>query len=401
MCSLYKKGMSNGVIIPVELAQRIVDTAMRMVHRNVNIMNREGIIIATGHQHRQNTFHKGAKDVVETGSGVEIYPDELLLYPGALQGVNLPIELDEQVVGVIGVFGHPDEVRDTGRLVKMITELILERDLMQREMHSKSRLREQLIDIAVTSHIHELTPKLKRIAKGLGISLTVPRVVILADIAAMIAKLADEYGQSDLVAERVEDIITQNVQHSGLFSEHDVVAVVEDRIIILKAFASTFDEQSLYRWVLECRSFLSLNLGGAQKCGVGAIAHSAIDYHPSYRQASFCLNHCSEDEQVRSIYDKDLLVQYMLGEASNASSRLAFKEMVKRFELFTGTSPEVKRTIKTLLDSNNDINNTAARLHIHRNTLFYRLDRLEAETGLNPYRRLDDVVLCRLLLLHG
>ncbi|MBP2667135.1 MAG: putative sugar diacid recognition, partial [Firmicutes bacterium] len=47
------------MIISEELAQRIVDSAMLLVHRNVNIMNREGVIIATGHPHRRRTFHKG------------------------------------------------------------------------------------------------------------------------------------------------------------------------------------------------------------------------------------------------------------------------------------------------------------------------------------------------------
>lgn len=110
---------------------------MHAVHRNVNIMNRDGVIIATGHPHRKYTDHRGAQLVIETGIAVEIFPNELDRYPGALEGINLPIFLEGQIIGVIGVYGHPDEVRNTGHLIKMITELIVERELVNRETRSR------------------------------------------------------------------------------------------------------------------------------------------------------------------------------------------------------------------------------------------------------------------------
>ena len=80
------------MLVNEDLAQRIVDSTMSLVHRNVNIMNRDGMIIATGHPLRLHTFHKGAKDVIETGMVIEIYPEQLSQYPGALQGIKLPID---------------------------------------------------------------------------------------------------------------------------------------------------------------------------------------------------------------------------------------------------------------------------------------------------------------------
>ena len=45
------------MLVNEDLAQRIVDSTMSLVHRNVNIMNRDGMIIATGHPLRLHTFH--------------------------------------------------------------------------------------------------------------------------------------------------------------------------------------------------------------------------------------------------------------------------------------------------------------------------------------------------------
>ncbi|GEM_PF-2846155 len=74
-----------------------------------------GRIIGAAQPDRRRTFHKGALDVVESGTAVEIYSGEVPLYPGAREGVNLPITLDGQTVGVIGVTGDPDKVRGQER----------------------------------------------------------------------------------------------------------------------------------------------------------------------------------------------------------------------------------------------------------------------------------------------
>ena len=40
-------------------------------------------------------------------------------------------------------------------------------------------------------------------------------------------------------------------------------------------------------------------------------------------------------------------------------------------------------TARTVLDCGGDIARAAARLHIHRTTLYYRIERIEALTGVN------------------
>lgn len=385
------------MIISAELAQKIVDTAMCMVHRNVNIMDREGIIIATGHPHRQNTFHKGALDVIETGTAIEIYPHELSLYPGALQGVNLPIVLDEQVVGVVGVFGHPDEVRDTGRLVKMITELIFERDLIQRELRSKTRLREELLEVLVMNPAAELNPKIRRIIKALQLNLSLPRAVVIVDVSTMLAKFAAEYGLSELVAERVEESILESILTGHFITAEDVAAVLEDKLIILRTCPGDSCQEQLAQWADNMKKLMP---GGEMfyPAGLGAVARSVNEYNASYNQALFCLKYCQPEKQTRSIYEKDMLVRYASRQALNTPARLALGGIHRRFRQAAKNNPEIQKTLETLLENNLDINATAAKLHIHRNTLLYRLNQINLKIGLDPSHNSDDMILCRLLL---
>lgn len=56
-----------------ELAQKIVRKTMNVLGKNINIMNSQGIITASGDQKRVNTFHEIAGEVIKRK------PEELAL----------------------------------------------------------------------------------------------------------------------------------------------------------------------------------------------------------------------------------------------------------------------------------------------------------------------------------
>lgn len=386
------------MLINSDLAQRIVNSTMSLVNRNVNIMNREGVIIATGHPHRRNTFHKGAKDVIETGIVIEIYPDQLDQYPGALQGINLPIVLEEQVVGVIGVFGVPDEVRDTGKLVKTITELILERELLQEETRSRYRLREQFVETALSVEAASALPKIKRLGKSLNINLSLPRSVSVTNVGPFIKKAVSGYGASELVLERSIEAILVHIDNSGLLCEQDLAVVWDEHLIMLKSFPVSWQPDSLQRWGESLMKSLQELSPEITCCGSGMVATAVIDYSNSYQQAMYCLGKCQPPCRLRTIYDRDLLVGFTFAKSTNSAINTALEPLAGKFHFYLCKKPEGRKTIETLLSSNLNLSNAANLLHLHRNTLMFRLNQFQSITGLDPAHNFEDAVLCRLLL---
>lgn len=386
------------MLINSDLAQRIVNSTMSLVNRNVNIMNREGVIIATGHPHRRNTFHKGAKDVIETGMVIEIYPDQLDQYPGALQGINLPIVLEEQVVGVIGVFGVPDEVRDTGKLVKTITELILERELLQEETRSRYRLREQFVETALSVDAASALPKIKRLGKSLNINFTLPRSVSVTNVGPFIKKAVSGYGTSELVLERSIEAILTHVDHSGLLGEQDLSVVWDEHLIMLKSFPVSWHPDSLQQWGKALMQSLQGLSSEISCCGSGMVATAVIDYSISYQQALYCLGKCQDKQTLRTIYDRELLVKYALVESRGSTLTSALSPLSCQFEGFLAKKSEGAKTLEALLAANLNLSNAANMLHLHRNTLMFRLNQFQNMTGLDPAHNFEDAVLCRILL---
>ena len=61
-------------------------------------------------------------------------------------------------------------------------------------------------------------------------------------------------------------------------------------------------------------------------------------------------------------------------------------------------SDTLRHTLQRLFDCQLNMKETANSLHIHRNTLLYRLENVEELTGLSP-RTFDDAMILRFVLL--
>nr|MDH3152713.1 sugar diacid recognition domain-containing protein [Bacillus licheniformis] len=102
-----------------ELAEEIVERTMSIIRHNINMMDENGVIIASGDRSRIGDEHAGAKDALAAEKVISITPEECSALTGTKPGVNLPIVFHDEIIGVIGITGPPSEVSRYGELVKM------------------------------------------------------------------------------------------------------------------------------------------------------------------------------------------------------------------------------------------------------------------------------------------
>lgn len=96
-----------------ELAKDMVDVTSSLVGgRTINIMNTDGIIVASTERERIGTFHQGAREAVMTGKLVRIHKDQLNRYAGAKEGCNMPLRVNGNIIGVVGIYGNPEEIQE-------------------------------------------------------------------------------------------------------------------------------------------------------------------------------------------------------------------------------------------------------------------------------------------------
>lgn len=68
-------------LITKQLAEQIVQQTMLRLHRNINVMQTNGVILASGDELRVNHIHEGAIEVAKTKSPLRITKDNNHLFP--------------------------------------------------------------------------------------------------------------------------------------------------------------------------------------------------------------------------------------------------------------------------------------------------------------------------------
>ena len=387
------------IIISRELAQSIVDSIMPMAGHNINIMNSEGVIIGSGEPDRINTVHQGAVAVLRSGTMIEIDEGQVACFPGARTGLNWPIVLGGRIVGVVGVSGDPHAVRDTASLVKMVAELLLERESLVEEFRANLLLREQFIQLLLTAKSQENERQITRIAGLLRFQLAVPRVVAVVSMEPFLAGVLQQHEARDLITSRTEEEMAGRLDGSEIFDKkYDLYIFSKKEIIILKHFPEGSAPGAFDVWAHRLRA----ELDPGEKCadwsiGLGGFAQTADQIRTSYREAVFALSYGTKGRTVASIYDFSILADYLLEVTGNIEECLAIRHIKTSITQKMVTKYDMVNTVRGLLDNNLNVSLAAEFLHIHRNTLVFRLEKLRELTSLSPAQSFQHAVISKII----
>jgi carbohydrate diacid regulator len=384
-----------------ELAQNIVNSSMEVLGKNINIMDDSGIILASGDRTRINTFHQGAAEVLETGEILEINGHEEL--EGSVPGINLPIECNGQVIGVVGITGNPDEVRDFGKLVKNTVELMLKESFILQQLHTETKAREHLLHEILQGNLDYDEDFIGK-TKLLGCELFFPLVAIAIDLQEINhIPLLQWLGQTPRHELDLGNIITIAIENliNAKTGNSIITSIGKNRIIILQFIASKFknDDKNTIKIAVEYASKYLEELikayGVKVSVGIGGVAHDIQETCRTYKEACLVLkiaNKLSYEEAIHCWHDIGL---GLLMEATSRDMAEYFKDSINLQKLLNSRLVD---TLKVFLDCNLCISEAAKKLYLHRNTLTYRLNQIKEITGLDP-RNIYDAMHIHLALL--
>ena len=184
----------------------------------------------------------------------------------------------------------------------------------------------------------------------------------------------------------------------GTKSKDFITAVDEKNIIIVKELA----QHATYSEIERIASEMMLVLKGEGIVDVhvayGTIVNDIKEVSKSYKEAKLALD-------VGKIFfqDKDVIAYNTLG-----IGRLIYQlpiPLCKMFirEIFEGKSPddfdeETLTTINKFFENSLNVSETSRQLYIHRNTLVYRLDKIQKSTGLD-LRVFEDAITFQIALM--
>lgn len=114
-----------------QIAKKIIKKIMNDTDYkiNINIMNEYGEIIASGDKYRIGKIHSGALEVIEKRKSMHYFDTIDNDTESSKPGINMPIIFNNEVIGVVGVTGNPKKINIIADMVKMLTEIFIEREI--------------------------------------------------------------------------------------------------------------------------------------------------------------------------------------------------------------------------------------------------------------------------------
>ena len=359
------------------LAQEIVRRTMEVIPFNVNVMDTRGIILGSGTSVRIGQLHAGAQLVLAQRRPIEIDESAMRHLPGVKPGVNLPLSVRGQICGVVGLTGAPETVRHYGELVRITAEMILEHAQISVELLREKRYREEFV-FQLLKQGKSSGEELAAWALRLGVDLSLPRAAIVC-----------EMGDSGLQLDKALRVIEQ-WQASFLAQRPDalVAAMSPRELAILIKFDGEPSSERIPAYARQrlahIDALVSAGQGVRPQLALGVALSGPEGMVLSYECARRTLRVGRQRQpqgRLYSFYDQSLPV--LLGGLGEGwqSEHLRRPLVLLAREDRRGV---LRRTLNAWFAASGHAVAAAHALHVHRNTLEYRLRRIREVTGLNP-----------------
>ncbi len=352
-----------------KLAKTIVERTMPIIGNNINVMDCKGIIMASGDPARIGETHDGAILALQHGGTIEVTKASCETLKGVLPGINLVLHVDGKVIGVVGVTGEPDVIRTFANLVKMTAEMMVEQADFHEETQWDRRYHEEFIAAWLNETIE---PKdFQQRASRLRVDTEVSRVAILIEF---------DLNQ----APPTSSIMRYVVQLFEKSSSENLIAVLSTyEVVVLKAIKQVKGKWHSEREVNKIKQQIKY-LNDAGISGFKAVLgfyHQDIKVSFNSTKRLLAIGKQQHPKRVLYLYPEyriPLLLSPLRDNWQGAQLKQAFN-LLKSAD----KNGSLIKTLQVLFEHHGRISDCAEALCIHRNTLKYRLSRIEDISGLS------------------
>ena len=346
-----------------KLAQDFVEaTSLLVGQRTINIMDQKGIIIASTEKHRIGDFHQGAAEVLETGKPVLIKIEDLPRYPGTKEGYNMPIFLNDEIIGVVGIFGCEEEVQSIANLLRVYVTQSFSQLQMTQKQNLEAELRNQLLRLLLFGGESQ-KEMIAKLCGMLNLQLEHPiRIVLLYERAR-------ERNMKHLLdySQLIQNLIWKNV----LDRRRDVFGIQNaDYVILLGGGESPEMQKRLDKLLHEIEAEDVWNAAVSSPC------RNLEEISAGMREVSVLRNR--KGGTIQNLEEHSCRMQYLLGSMTVQEGARTAARMLRRLKEQHGENQaeQLLRTARVYYECGGSVARAAEQLNLHKNTLLYRVKQL-------------------------
>lgn len=285
----------------------------------------------------------------------------------------LKVKDEEETIFVLVALGFSEDAYMVGRIaVAQLERLVVAyKEKFDRNNFFQNLLMDNLLLVDVYNR-----------AKKLHVEINVPRVVYMIETEA-------EY--DGIVNELLRNMFTAQ---SGDY----LTSIEENHIILIKAVEPEESQEDLMQTARTIADMINTEIMVNVKVAIGTMVQELKDVSKSYKEAKMAL------EVGKIFYSQNNINAY----SNLGIGRLIYQlpvSLCKLFieEIFGDDIPEeldeeTMHTIDKFFENNLNVSETSRQLFLHRNTLVYRIEKLEKSLGLD-IRKFDDALTFKIALM--
>jgi carbohydrate diacid regulator len=352
-----------------ELAGEIVQETMLRLNRNINMMDDQGYIIASGDSSRIGQYHAAAAEAIHSKSMLIVDEHNAERWEGAQPGVNVPISFNRTIVGAFGISGKPEEVEPFIELVKLTAELMIKQN--QLKLHDEWK--QMSVDLILEELFRWSSPNMVLIEQrleALRIRLKPPYIVAVVSFGSW-----HEQRDREKLADKINRL-------PGL----EQTLVSQLRLHRYGLLLSGIAEQSLTK-PLQRLQELAASYSDQAAIGVSSAADKLEAVRLAYYEAEQALRFGGQSRKQPIIHYRDVVAQALVSKVpADYRNHLSHR-------IIPLLTDKMKDTLHAYFKCSLNAAEAALKLGIHRNTMLYRLEQIRSVTGYDPNHFHDAILL--------
>lgn len=381
-------------VLDQQIAKQIVSRTMKIIGHNINVMNGQGVILGSGDPKRIGSTHEGALLAIAQNRNVEISQQVASGLHGVKPGINLPLHYQGQIIGVIGITGDPSELTHYGELLKMTAEMIVEQANLQDKLQWENRQREEFILQLIKAQTAD-DEQLYRWAKQLDIDISLPRVAAIIEVSEKHRQPPIEVnnpfnglsnaeqsidGQNPRVSETLKQVLhlLQNPDRGNLIAMTSMsqLVILKPAFLDGKQWDPELENQRIDKLLQRLPAQMDLNF----KIALGHFFPEKGGIARSYQTAQETLSlgkqlHPGGTKYLFEDYSLQVLLAGLKHDWRGQALATPYQQLAK-----ADKNGQLRKTLAAYITHFGDAQQCANALFIHRNTLRYRLDKIQQLT---------------------
>ncbi len=361
-------GAGGNMYISKIAAQAIVEEIGEEIHEHVNMMDAEGVIIASTNSARIGQTHEGARRIITEGLP-ELYITGDMENETTRRGINLPLIVRGEIVGVVGITGEKERVVGYGKIVRRMTEIMVTDSIQKDKKRYDQRVRYRFIQewiekSAAGSYSRNFIDR----GNHLGIDITKPYRV-------MVLYFRDYQELSDtLEGQKLLEEMEATIRHETNRSRILYLRVPPRQICLLPKCSDAQMEKTAEKFI----GMIDKKYGRSVTAGFDSASCSGMDIARGVAEAVRAASHALTWKENFYYYD-DLNIELFINEISEATMTEYLEKLFGRD--FGDKLGDHMNLIEHYFAYEGSVGKMAEALYMHKNTLQYKLKKLSAITG--------------------